>query len=489
MASLSVGGNDIDFPGIIFNCILEASLPINVGIKKVPCNEQKEITWNRLVDPTLPDKIDTTIKKIVAKARSGPIGDQFKLYVTGFPQFFSVETDECDHITFARSANPNDDGKPHQKMTQEVRKEYNEMSLYLNKVIEKAVLRNTDNGPHIREPDQRNPNLWLFHYPYNEPRDEVLDGALEKAYGRLTAAVDVNVAFKTYNDFQNALLDAVELDESNTTTGWQDFFWRRGGNRFKVFHPTIPLHEKIRDLILDSYIADLQVNKTELPPPPPAHDINACHGPAKTATYNKGSVNELELSVRKLDDDSKSAVDAPDCVGRFQRAVIDGCDGHDLSNNPHNYKFGSTLTTADGWEYRMTPLSKQVNEVSCDVSYKFFFDSFEVRGKNLPDARFGAEGEGLRAQLAGCGALTKWNFERTPNDVKFQWYASGRLPIGTKNCVGDALVAAGGAGEGNCHGAGKRMSAVVAAPQPYGIDDWPGYGEESKHVFGHPATA
>ncbi|KAB5566684.1 hypothetical protein GE09DRAFT_1107839 [Coniochaeta sp. 2T2.1] len=386
MASLSIGGNDIDFPGIIFNCILEAKLPL--------------------------DKIDTTIKKIVAKARTGPIGDQFKLYVTGFPQFFSVETDECDHVTFARSANPKDDGKPHQKMTQEVRKEYNEMSLHLNKVIEKAVLRNTDNGvrwipidglmqghrfcePHIREPDQTNPNLWLFHYPYNEARDEVLDGLLEKAYDKVTAGVDVNVAFKTYNDFQNALLDAMELDESNTTTGWQDFIWRRAGERFKA-------------------------NKTELPPPPPAHDINACHGvsgdhwvmsrdvavdsvkafcqqPAKTATYNKGSVNELELSVRKLDDDSKSAVDAPDCVGRFQRAVIDGCDGHDLTNNPHNYKFGSTLTTADGWEYGMTPLSKQVNEGSCDVSYKFFFDSFEVRGKNLPDARFGAEGEGLRA--------------------------------------------------------------------------------------------
>ena len=240
-----------------------------------------------------------------------------------------------------------------------------------------------------------------------------------------------------------------------------------------------------------------------------AQDNNACHGISgdfwvmsrdvavenakafcsqteKTVTYNQGSVNELSLSVRKPGNDSKVPTDAPDCVGRFQNAVIDGCDGADAVNNPHNYKFGSVLTTADGWEYKMTPLSKQVNEVSCDVSYKFLWDAIEIRGKDLPDAKLGADGEGLRQQLSGCGALTEWQFEQTPDDAKFQWYASCRLPVGTKDCVGVALMSAGGADKGNCQGVGKRAANVRRRSS--GIEDWPGYGDESKHVFRKPAV-
>ncbi|CAK1364023.1 hypothetical protein CB0940_04010 [Cercospora beticola] len=202
-----------------------------------------------------------------------------------------------------------------------------------------------------------------------------------------------------------------------------------------------------------------------------------CSQTDRTKRYNAGSVNELELSVKKLDDDSKGPKDAPDCLGQFQNAVIDGCDGADTVNNPHNYKFGSTLM-ADGWEFKMTPLSKQVNEVNCDVSYKFWYNQVEIRGKNLPDAKLGANGEGLRKEIDGCGALTKWNFERTPDDCCFQWYAMAHLNIGTKNCVGRAIESAGGSGKGNCHGPGKRQVNGTDA-----IDNWPGYGDASKHVF------
>ena len=135
--------------------------------------------------------------------------------------------------------------------------------------------------------------------------------------------------------------------------------------------------------------------------------------------------------------------------------MIDGCDGNDPINNPHNYKFGSTRTLSDGWVFKMEPLSKQINEDSCDVSYKFFFDGFEVRGKNWPDAKLGANGEGLLNELKDCGAVTGWEFSWTPNDVKYQWYAHGSLPIGTKACVGSAVESAGGSSRGNCHGPGK----------------------------------
>ena len=260
---------------------------------------------------------------------------------------------------------------------------------------------------------------------------------------------------------------------------------------------------------IDSYMVDDDAttedpgDDSDVPvqPTPPAEDQNACHGISgdywvmsrdtavqnaedfcgqtdQTKTYNTDSVNELELSVKNLNDATKSPQDAPDCAARFRDAVIDGCDGGDPVNNPHNYKFGSTFTSGDGWEYKMTPLSKQINEVNCDVSYKFFFDSFEIRGKNFPDAKLGADGEGLRSEVAGCGAITKWQFERTPDDCCFQWYASGQLPIGTKGCVGRAVESAGGSSQGNCHGPGKRQLGGSDS-----VDSWPGYGDDSKHVF------
>lgn len=93
---------------------------------------------------------------------------------------------------------------------------------------------------------------------------------------------------------------------------------------------------------------------------------------------------------------------------------------------------------------------------TCDVSYKFFYDSFEVRGKGWSTDEEGTNGDNLRNEISHCGKLTKWGFELTPDDPVYQWYAHGQLPIGTKACVGDAVVAAGGEGttKDDCHGAG-----------------------------------
>lgn len=87
-------------------------------------------------------------------------------------------------------------------MTQELRKEYNAMSVQLNKALEDAVSRNHDHGvkwvpidsvmeghrfcePGVIEPDQRNDELWIYHYPYNQLRDDAVDGPLLKAYNNL----------------------------------------------------------------------------------------------------------------------------------------------------------------------------------------------------------------------------------------------------------------------------------------------------------------
>ena len=136
------------------------------------------------------------------------------------------------------------------------------------------------------------------------------------------------------------------------------------------------------DKLIDSYLSadDGDNNEStqtsdlvddDSPPAPLAPDVNTCHGVScdywvisrdiaignvedfcgqseHTKRYNVGLVNELVLLLKKLDDNAKGPQDSPDYVGCFKGAVIDSCDSNNIVSNPHNYKFGSTLTTSDG---------------------------------------------------------------------------------------------------------------------------------------------
>ncbi|KAH0172234.1 hypothetical protein KCU67_g1814, partial [Aureobasidium melanogenum] len=82
----------------------------------------------------------------------------------------------------------------------------------------------------------------------------------------------------------------------------------------------------------------------------------------------------------------------------------------------------------------------------CGDWYKFLFDHFEIYGRNFDAEKFGTDGSGLKHQIKGCGDLTDWTFKTLTDDPQgYQWYAEGDLPIGTKACVGRAVVSAGGA--------------------------------------------
>ncbi|KAL8868610.1 MAG: hypothetical protein Q9174_004877 [Haloplaca sp. 1 TL-2023] len=133
--------------------------------------------------------------------------------------------------------------------------------------------------------------------------------------------------------------------------------------------------------------------------------------------------------------------------------LIDGCDGNDPIN-PLDHKFGGQYWAKQGWVYEYKPLNAKIPDQSCDVSFKGVFDGFEIRGKWFPGELLGEDGSGLKSELEGCGAVTNWLFEWTPDDVEFEWFASGQLPFGTKNCVGKATMSAGGSGHGNCKGPG-----------------------------------
>ncbi|KAL8672235.1 MAG: hypothetical protein Q9168_003282 [Polycauliona sp. 1 TL-2023] len=174
--------------------------------------------------------------------------------------------------------------------------------------------------------------------------------------------------------------------------------------------------------------------------------------------YFQGSVDYVKLHISNAISPSIpiSSISNATCISAF-KTIIDSCDGSDPSSNPHNYKFGGRYADPNplsGWAYTLTPLAHKPIENSCDVTYRFTADEFEIRGRNFPDAKLGANGQGLKREIMGCGPLTFWEFRWTPMDVEYQWYANGWLPVGTKSCVGAATQSAGGKSAGRCRGAG-----------------------------------
>lgn len=293
MATLAVGGDDIDFPGILFNCVLETHFAGGPALRT--CDDQRIHSWALINSPDLVNNIDELIKKIVTKGRKGTIGNKFKLYVTGYGEFFNEVDTGCDSVTFARTANPNPDGKDHTKMTTDIRKDFNKMSRALNAAINSAVDRNKDdsvkfidiqgNGaldghrfcePGAKEPDQHNDKLWFWHYPYNEPKNdntELLQEASDKVTKGLSTA-DLSSKYPTTTDYTNAIFDAIDYQKAQQVNG-NDVeakgLWSSIGFRVKVFHPQVPFHTHIKNLVLAQYKKDVEDEA-------PKADQNDCHG-------------------------------------------------------------------------------------------------------------------------------------------------------------------------------------------------------------------
>lgn len=80
---------------------------------------------------TLVSKVDSLMKKIITFGHNAS-GDRSRLCVTGSGQFFNDTDRGCDNATFARTANPVNDGEPHNLLTTDLRQDFDAMSCDLN---------------------------------------------------------------------------------------------------------------------------------------------------------------------------------------------------------------------------------------------------------------------------------------------------------------------------------------------------------------------
>lgn len=318
MATLSIGGDDIDFPGILFNCIIETHLPSG-GPPFRTCEDQQTYSWGLINDPALVTSISELIGKIVTKGQAGQAGDKFKLYVTGYGQFFNAATTLCNDVTFARTANPKPDGKPHNMMTTTLRTTFNDMSLGLNKAIQAAVALNTgvtyididsaltghrfcEEG--INEPDQTNENLWLFHYPYNEPNPDVeitgtgqaisgpdytsvLEAANTKVFGTSSIS-QLSAEYSNARAVDDAFYAAIDWTQAQAIGGINvTGFWDGTvGARAKLFHPQPPFHTWIQNTIVQKWVSDRDIDSTGATSTQPAAPAASTPAPVPPARWS-----------------------------------------------------------------------------------------------------------------------------------------------------------------------------------------------------------
>ncbi|KAL9600250.1 MAG: hypothetical protein Q9219_003294 [cf. Caloplaca sp. 3 TL-2023] len=461
--TLTMGGNDVGILNLVATCIYSLK-PFGMDCDQVIDGAHKE-----LEKPEFAEKAKKVIQKALNKGRGTTVGDKFAVFVSGYARFFNQDTEQCNKVTFkAGWYNP----IRAEYLTQERRKKMNDLALALNKLL-KNVADSFPGDQHVRyvdidaefeghrfcdrdEPSPDDPETWFFNwYTKEDPKTASL---IQNTTFFKAAQEGGDTGIHTDADYINALYDAAG-DDPEAQSILSD--------TVRVFHPSTKGHQGIRDVFKEAIADAGQPGHNPHPREKQCHGVSGdvwvdhvdkalaavkefCAQQKNPVDYYPNSEDTLRLHLNNEIDPSKKITDHHDCVGVFQKELLDGCDGNEPINNPHNYKFGGTYYAGDGWRFEFDALSKQVNTVTCDVSYKFVLDKFELRGKNVPDAILGANGEGLKQEVKGCGALTGWHFDWTPDDSKYEWYAHGQLPIGTKACVGRALVSAGGSGKGHC---------------------------------------
>ena len=116
--------------------------------------------------------------------------------------------------------------------------------------------------------------------------------------------------------------------------------------------------------------------------------------------------------------------------------------------------FDPVITFCSGTPTPISTIMAPVPSDSCGVKYHYYWDSFNIQGSYFDPDKLGKDGSGLKKQIKGCGALTKWSFNLTPSNPDYQWSASGNLPIGARSCIGNAVISAGGTSKDKCKGGG-----------------------------------
>lgn len=275
--TITMGGNDIGILNLISTCILSFKL------WGMDCEAVIQSGHNKINSQQFKDDLNGLIRAIVDKGRGTSVGERFKVFVVGYAQFFNQQTTQCNGISFKPSWNP----LKAQNLTVERRTAMNGLALALNKALSDAVDGFKDKGVYWidydkdfdghrfcdrKEPNPNDPETYFFnYYTTDDPELRIAQRIFEKvpAYqASVNGGTDNgNVAFKTDEDFINALGEAAEDDpEAKSPLS----------NTVRTFHPSTRGHQTIRDVVL-KFLEDNGIPGVALEQPLPPKPLT-CHG-------------------------------------------------------------------------------------------------------------------------------------------------------------------------------------------------------------------
>lgn len=129
--------------------------------------------------------------------------------------------------------------------------------------------------------------------------------------------------------------------------------------------------------------------------------------------------------------------------------IYTNCPGSGLHTIPEAYRLPG-VELKGGLEANPWVGSQNWGSTGCNGYYKFFFDRFELEGRNWPRSWIGlgwtseeVDGSNIHNAMKACGATTGWRFKFEADDHHRSvghWFASGNLPIGMRNCLGNKLM-------------------------------------------------
>lgn len=234
--TITMGGNDIGILGLLTACIFNINpfkscdTAINDGYKALDSQEFKR---------GLPQVIFTALRKGHTQ-----FGQNFRVYVTGYAQFFNAETTQCDTVTFTLPSLKSN-------LTQDKRRKMNQLALALNDALRAAV--NTFPAQFVtyidydtqytghrfcdrEEPSPDNPDTWFFH------RNTRTDAALQALLNNMTLPDP---------SMQSDLIAAFD-----TAAGGGKEKQVAGSDLYRAFHPTPRGQQAIRDLLIEAINKD-----------------------------------------------------------------------------------------------------------------------------------------------------------------------------------------------------------------------------------------
>ncbi|KAL8914278.1 MAG: hypothetical protein Q9171_001060 [Xanthocarpia ochracea] len=140
--TLSMGGNDIGFKELVILCVYSIPNPLSPSMSCLEAIERSQWILNNDASTFVEDAMSVIFATL---RQGGSRGVQnFKVYVTGYAQFFNERTTQCDDVSFRPTWLRL---RAEEKLTTERRRTLNKIARDLNARLGEAVMRVSVGAP------------------------------------------------------------------------------------------------------------------------------------------------------------------------------------------------------------------------------------------------------------------------------------------------------------------------------------------------------